>query len=147
MTMNPGQGSASILDSADPNFDTCQEGSALYRVQVGGRWTDLIGQAWFVNVTTGAAGEKFFGLAQQGPNRNNRLTALHEGIRRALPDLDEEGSPIAITLDDHVTHIGATNPGRVVVWTNAVGQEFDIGPCTRLIRSDDPTIFVRLGRD
>jgi len=81
-----------------------------------------------------------------GPNINHRLSAAHEGIRRALPDLDEEGNPIALLPDQPLTHVGATNPGRLVVWTAAVAVNHWICNVHRLIRNDDPTIFVRLGR-
>ena len=145
MSYQPGQGTACILDSDDPNASLCVEGSALYRVQVGGQWKTTFGEAYYVRVTTGAADEEFHGLAQQSPNRNNRLTALHEGIRRALPDLDEEDNPITIPLDAPTTHVGATNPGRVVEWTNALDANLIIGPVQRGVETDDPTIFIRLG--
>ena len=145
MSYQPGQGTSCILDEDDPNYALCVEGSALYRVRVGGRWTEIIGSCWYVRVTTGADDEYFYGLAQQAPSLNDRLTALHEGIRRALPDL-EEGEPVAMTHDDPLTHVGAANPGRLVVWTAAVAVDMWICNLERYTLTDDETIFVRLGR-
>ena len=145
MSYQPGQGTSCIIDEDDPNIALCQEGSALYRVQVGGRWQELIGSAWYVRVTTGADDEYFYGLALQAPSLENRLTALHEGIRRALPDLEEE-EPVAMNPDDPLTHVGAANPGRLVVWTAAVAVDMWIANLERPTYTDDETIFVRLGR-
>lgn len=145
MSYQPGQGTSCEIDSTDPNILTCVEGSALYRVQVAGAWKSLLGSQWYVRVTTGADDEHFYGLAQQAPSLNNRLTALHEGIRRALPDL-EEGEPIAMNVDDPLTHVGATTPGALVVWTPLVAVDMWICNLERYIETDDDTIFVRLGR-
>jgi len=139
-----GNSTACHQDPADTN--QIVEGTAVMRVQVGGRNYTVLGGAWYTRVTTGAAGERFYGLAATEPDPSHEFAAWHHGIRKALPDLGDEGEPVAMVMDDPLTHIGASVPGRLVVWDPAVNSADElVGFLERPVEVDDLSIRVRIG--
>lgn len=138
-----GISSAYHQDPDDPS--EIYEGIAVTRVQVGGQDYTTLGQAWFVRVTTGAAGERFYGLAANEPDPENEGAVWHEGMRKATPDEDGEGGSVTILKDEPLTHIGVTRPGTVRVWDPAVNTADElIGWCERPLEVDTDFILVRL---
>jgi hypothetical protein len=147
--MDYGQSTAARQDLADPN--TIVEGTAVKRVKMGagsGPGVDYVtlGGAWYIQVCTGVAGEKFYGLAVSTVDPDHSVGVWHEGIRKALPDLNEEGVPVDIQKDDPLTNIGVLIPGTVRVWVALVNTADElIGYCERPVEIDDASIRVRLG--
>ena len=144
-----GNSTCARQDTNDPN--TVVEGTAVKRVKIGsgsGPGVDYVtlGGAWYARVCTGDAGERFYGLAATPPDIEGSFAVWHEGIRKALPDLGEEGTPVTINKDDPLTHIGVNVPGTLQVWNPAVntGDELVVY-CERPVEVDDASIRVRLG--
>jgi len=144
-----GNSTAGRQDQDDPN--TIIEGTAVKRVKIGsgsGPGVDYVtlGGAWYCRVCTGEEGEKFYGLAVSTPGPEGDFGIWHEGIRKALPDLDDEGTPVDIQKDDPLTQIGINVPGTLRVWDAAVNTADELCCyCERPVEVDDSSIRVRLG--
>lgn len=131
-------------DPDDPN--SIEEGTALKRVQVGGRDYVVLGGAWYVRVCTGEAGERFWGLAVAEPDIEGDVGVWLEGIRKALPDLDGEGNPVPIAKDQALTNIGVSVAGTLRPWDSGTQTADEIVCyCERPVEVDEPSIKVRLG--
>ncbi len=141
MTIEVGKATGCVQDTGDEN--TCIEGMTLTRVQVSGRDRTLNGYLWYVRVATN--GDDVYGLAQDGPDIHGNLTALHTGIIKALPDLDdtEESGVVALNVDDPVTQ--GTTAGRVRLWVDGVDDPKDlIGWVEEPVQDDDPNQYITI---
>ena len=146
--MDYGNSTACHQSSDDTN--TIIEGTAIKRVVAAGSGPGVdyvtLGGAWLSEVCTGEDGEKFYGLAATQPDLADDFATWHEGIRTALPDLDEEGNPVTITKDDPLTNIGVNTPGTLLVWDATVNTADElVGYCERPVEVDNATITVRMG--
>jgi len=144
LTKEVGKSSPCQQDTTDTN--TIIEGVTLVRVEVAGLARDLLGKSWYVRV--GTDGDQIFGLSQQGPDYNGYLSALHTGIIKALPDLDdtEESGVVDLDVDDPVTQ--GTTPGRVRLWVDGVDDPKDIlGHVHTPVQEDDPNQYIQIRMD
>jgi hypothetical protein len=144
MTYEVGKATPCLQDETDPN--TIIEGTTITRVEVNGNDREPLGNCWYVRVATSE--DKFYGFAQQSPDYNGRLAALHEGIVKAIPDVDESEESGIVSLDvDDPLKLGTT-PGRVALWVAGTDDADDlIGYVEEPVDEDDVNqyILVRMG--
>lgn len=141
MTKEVNKSSPCSQDPDDEN--TIIEGVTLTRVQISGNDRDALGKSWYVRVATD--GDPVFGLAQQAPDYNGYLSALHTGLNKALPDIDEseESGVVDLELEDPL--IQGTTPGRVRLWVDGVDDPKDkIGWLHTPVQSDDPNQYIQV---
>lgn len=141
MTKEVGKSSPAYQDPDDPN--TIVEGSTLTRVEISGQDRDTLGKTWYVRVATD--GDPVFGLAQKAPDYNGYFAALHTGINKALPDIDESEESGVVDLDKDDPVCQGTTAGRVRLWVDGVDDPKDIlGWVHTPVQSDDPNQYIEI---
>ena len=139
-------GRATTGKQVSTDSNTIVEGTALSRTTSGGNEQEAVTEAWYCKVAEN--GEKFWGMAQDEPDDNGYVAAIHEGIVRAYPDTDatEESGYVNLDVDDPVK-VGVNTAGTVTLWENTDDADEIIGYVETPVRDDDDTnaIFVRLG--